>query len=204
MGRYAPGAPLRLQELTADFGVSLTPIREALRRLEVERLVENRPNRGAVVASISAAEVCDAYDTRILLEAEGLRRAWPHITSETLATARTTLDAMFSAFEDGRLQDAVDLHRVYHFDLWSVAGSDWLDHLIAILWSHTERYRNLALVLHTPARAAGEYHTAVLEALESSDLEAATRHTADELGKARDVVTEHLAGLEADDASQSA
>lgn len=204
MGRYAPGAPLRLQELTAEFGVSLTPIREALRRLEVERLVENRPNRGAVVASISPGDVEDAYDTRILLESEALRRAWPHLGPETMERARATLDEMFAAFDDGRLEDGVELHRRYHLDVWSAAGSDWLDHLIGILWSHTERCRNLALAIQTPARAAGEYHLEVMEAIESGDLDAAIRHTEDELGRARDIVIEHLTRFGLDDATQSA
>ncbi|MGA7271051.1 MAG: GntR family transcriptional regulator [Acidimicrobiia bacterium] len=192
MGHYPPGGPLRLHELSEDLGVSLIPIREALRRLEVERLVDNRPYRGAVVASISLSDVRDAYGTRILLESEALRRAWPNIDEEALGVARNTLDEMFAAFEAGRMEEGAQLHGRYHFDLWARAESPWLDHLIRILWSHTERYRNLALVLQTPARAGKEYHQVVLAALESRDLDSAILHTREELSRARDLVIEHL------------
>lgn len=192
VGTYPPDSPLRLHELSADLGVSLIPIREALRRLEVERLVESRPNRGARVAAISLADVSDAYDTRVLLETEALRRAWPHLDSPALDRAGGTLEEMFAAFEGGRLSEGAALHERYHFELWARAESDWLDHLVRILWGHTERYRNLALVLHTPAREAGEYHLVTLDALRRGDVEAAVAHTEEELGKARDVVLTHL------------
>ncbi len=172
--------------------MSLIPIREALRMLEVERLVENRPYRGAIVASITQADVNDAYETRILLECEALRRAWPNIDEKALAGARATLDEMFAAFESGRMEEGAGLHQRYHFDLWARADSPWLDHLIGILWSHTERYRNLALVLQTPARAVHEYHQMVLNSLENGDLDSAILYTREELSRARDLVVEHL------------
>lgn len=192
MGHYPPGGPLRLHELSSDLGVSLIPIREALRRLEVERLVENRPYRGAIVAPISEADVNDAYETRILLESEALRRAWPNIDEEALAGARATLDEMFAAFESGRIEEGAGLHQRYHFNLWARANSPWLEHLIGILWSHTERYRNLALVLQTPARAVHEYHEVVFSALQKGDLASAVLHTREELTRARDLVIDHL------------
>jgi DNA-binding GntR family transcriptional regulator len=205
MGGYPPGSPLRLQELSRQFGVSLIPIREALRRLEVERLVENQPNRGARVASISRADVEDAYNARILLETEMLRRAWPQLDRHAVRTARAILHEMLSAFEEGRLADGADLHRSYHFTLWEKARSQWLDHLVRILWSHTERYRNLALRLHAPTRAHGEYHRVALRAIEEGDLDTAIRHTEEELGRARDLVIQHLAeSAEYESESQSA
>lgn len=193
-GRHLPGTPLRLQELTEAYGVSLIPIREALRRLEVERLVENRPNRGARVAPISLADVADAYETRILLESMALRRAWPSLDADALAAARHTLSSMFEAFNDDRLMDGAELHQRHHFDLWARAGSDWLDHLIGILWSHTERYRNLALAIKTPTPGDHEHHLCVLEAIERGNLGAAIRHTEEELGQAKLVVLQHLSG----------
>jgi DNA-binding GntR family transcriptional regulator len=181
-----------LQELSSEYGMSLIPIREALRRLEVERLVENRPNRGARVAPMSLADVDDAYNSRILLESEALRRAWPNIDAATVAHARRDMDDMFAAFEEKRLRDGAQLHEKHHFDLWVRAGSEWLDHLIRILWGHTERYRNLALALQTPSPGEAEYHVLVMGAIERWDLDAAIRHTEEELGRARDVVIEHL------------
>lgn len=203
--RYLPGSPLRLQELSSEYGMSLIPIREALRRLEVERLVENRPNRGARVATMSLADVDDTYNTRILLESEALRRAWPNIDAATVAHARRDMEDMFAAFDQKRLLDGAELHERHHFDLWARAGSEWLDHLIRILWGHTERYRNLALALQTPSPGEAEYHILVMGAIKRGDLNAAIRHTEEELGRARHVVVEHLSKvMELERTSQSA
>jgi DNA-binding GntR family transcriptional regulator len=192
LGHHRPGSPLRMNELVDEYGVSLIPIREALRRLEVERLVENTPNRGARVATASIAEVDDAYNTRFILESEALRRAWPTLDEETADEAEDMLEDMFDAFAQGDVLRGAQFHRALHFELWAKADSTWLDHLIRILWSHTERYRNLALVLHSPAPSDNEYHVLILEAIRQNDLAAAISHTADELAESKSLVIDHL------------
>src|SRR5918994_6286654 len=87
-GDYPPGSPLRLQELAARSGVSMIPVREALRLLEAEGFVESIPNRGARVAPLSLEDMLDVYRTRIVLEVEALRQAMPNITAPMLHKAR--------------------------------------------------------------------------------------------------------------------
>ena len=67
-GVYPPGSRLILSRLAAEHGVSFIPIREALQRLEAERLVKTEQNRGARVAEISIADMRDIYETRVVLE----------------------------------------------------------------------------------------------------------------------------------------
>jgi DNA-binding GntR family transcriptional regulator len=81
-GRLDPGERLREIPLSKHFGVSTTPVREALRRLESEGLVQVQPRRGAVVTALEDTVVSDLYDLRLLLEVEGAR----------LAAARSDLD----------------------------------------------------------------------------------------------------------------
>ncbi|MEX1092607.1 MAG: GntR family transcriptional regulator [Acidimicrobiia bacterium] len=100
LGHHQPGSPLRMSELVDEYGVSLIPIREALRRLEVERLVESSPNRGSRVATASIEEVEDAYETRRILESEALRRAWTHLDEEVVEQSQAVLQDMF----DGSLR----------------------------------------------------------------------------------------------------
>ena len=195
LGRHRPGSPLRLHELVEEYGVSLIPIREALRRLEVERLVENLPNRGARVATASAEEVEDAYETRRILESEALRQAWDFLDDEVIERAETLLLQMFDAFGAGDMRRGAECHRRFHFTIWQQANSTWLDHLIRILWSHTERYLNLALILHAPAPADVEYHTLLLDAIRRKDLGAALAHTRGELQESKALVIGHLLSL---------
>lgn len=167
-GEYPPGTPLRHSELVDAFGVSLIPIREALRKLEVERLVDSVPNKGARVAPISLEDVQDVYSTRMLLEAEALRRAWPRLTSDAIAEVRRLRERMVERVhsDDRRLYE---LHRQVHFGLYERSESPWLVHLIEILWSHTERYRRLAASLTTFVDEEGDLHGVLLDAIEADD-----------------------------------
>src|SRR6478736_2795241 len=88
-GELAPGVPLRLQELAARNGVSMIPVREALRLLEAEGFVDIHRNKGARVAPFSKEDMLDVYRTRLVLESEALRQAVPNVTPQLIATART-------------------------------------------------------------------------------------------------------------------
>lgn len=171
-GEYPPGSPLRHHELTDAFGVSLIPIREAIRKLEVERLVDSIPNKGARVAPISLDDVNDVYQTRIALETEALRRAWPNLSGDTLDEISEMREQMV---ERVRKDDTLfyDLHRNVHFSIYERSGSPWLVHLIEILWSHTERYRRLAARLDTFVDEGADLHGKLLDAIKSDDHEAA-------------------------------
>jgi DNA-binding GntR family transcriptional regulator len=171
-GEYPPGSPLRHSELTDAFGVSLIPIREAIRKLEVERLVDSIPNKGARVAPISLEDVDDVYQTRIALETEALRRAWPNLTPEVVEEISQTRERMV---ERVRRDDETfyELHRRVHFEVYERSGSPWLVHLIEILWSHTERYRRLAAKLDSFVDEGSDLHGMILDAIRSQDREAA-------------------------------
>jgi DNA-binding GntR family transcriptional regulator len=171
-GDYPPGSPLRHSELADAFGVSLIPIREAIRKLEVERLVDSIPNKGARVAPISLEDVDDVYQTRVALETEALRRAWPNLTPEVVEEIAQTRERMV---ERVRRDDETfyELHRRVHFEVYERSGSPWLVHLIEILWSHTERYRRLAAKLDSFVDEGSDLHGMVLDAIRSQDREAA-------------------------------
>jgi DNA-binding GntR family transcriptional regulator len=167
-GDYAPGSHLRLQALAETHGVSLIPVREAIRKLETERLVETFPNRGARVAEISAEDVADSYRARVLLETGAVRLASPNLDESDLARARQIMDEMVEAFAAGDAATGYSLHRDLHFFLYERSGSQWLVYVIEILWAHTERYRRTA----TPEAHGGE-HARMLDALAEGRIEAA-------------------------------
>lgn len=82
-GEVAPGQALRQEELAERFGVSRLPVRDALLRLEAQGLVHVYPNRGAFVISLSADEVTEIYEMRLLLEGDMIERAVPRMTPES-------------------------------------------------------------------------------------------------------------------------
>ena len=168
-GDYAPGAPLRLQELATQNHVSLIPVREALRLLEAERLVETIPTKGARVSPLSLEDVVDAYQTRIVLEVDALARAYPKLTADELAAARGLKDEMVRRFKKND-DSAYTVHRDLHFAFYDRSDSMWLLHLIHMLWDHTERYRRLATPLHPNYDEVGEEHARIIDAVEVRDL----------------------------------
>jgi DNA-binding GntR family transcriptional regulator len=188
-GELVPGTPLRHQELSEAFGVSLIPIREAIRRLEMERLVETIPNRGARVAPISIEDLQDAYATRMAIEGEAVRKAVDRISPAQLAQMRSWREQMVSNVKR-RDQAFYEIHRRLHFEMYEVSGSAWLVHTIEILWRHTERYRHLAARMKPFVEVGDDLHGHVLDAMEAGDHEAAVAALHRDLQRTADLVAD--------------
>lgn len=115
-GLVLAGAPLREQELAAYFGVSRTPVRNALRRLQHEGIIEIRPNRGAFVVRPDPKQVLDAFSLRSHLEAFSARCAAQHITDRELNDLDQVLKVEDDAYRRGDaltvLSAGSDFHRL--------------------------------------------------------------------------------------------
>ena len=143
-GSLRPGEPVSIAELSARLEVSHIPVREALRRLESEGLVELRPSRSAVVAPRSRQDLSDVFSLRELLEADVMARA-----------VKLYTDADLAAIEQawGRLQiDPADnaeslsaRHTAFHNLLLRPAANEWDWRLLDITWQAGERYMFLIL-----------------------------------------------------------
>ncbi|MGH8952709.1 MAG: GntR family transcriptional regulator [Acidimicrobiia bacterium] len=187
-GEFAPGAPLKHNELSKVFGVSLIPIREAIRKLEMEKLVESAPNRGAWVAPITAKEVHDVYSVRILLESEALRRSMPELDQADVLSMRDTYAQMLAL---GRRDDDryPDLHRKLHYTLYEKCDSSWLLHMIETLWSHTERHRRLASkIVEFATDLDSDLHGNIIDYVEAGDVAEAVKSLERDLSRISDLV----------------
>lgn len=177
-GELAGGSRLVQSELAATLDVSTTPVREALRDLASEGLVELDPHRGAVVTELDDEELRDIYEIRLLLEPMAMRQAIPKISDSLLETLHHLHESMV---EDPHGVDWVDRNRVFHLAVYETVVSQRLASII----------RNLqdASVMHVGARIANDpnvresanhEHAEILDALERRDVEAAvealTRH----------------------------
>jgi len=102
-GRLSPGDTLIQEEIAASLGSSRVPIREALKRLEGEGLVVQRPRRGYVVASLNADEAEDVFDVRMLLEERAGFLATQKRTQADVDSVRKAMDEMVAIFAHGVL-----------------------------------------------------------------------------------------------------
>ncbi|MEQ8828683.1 MAG: FCD domain-containing protein [Alphaproteobacteria bacterium] len=185
-GALAPGMPLRLEQLKARYGAGFSPLREALNRLQGERLVQSLSLRGFIVAPLSPEEMEDAIDSRVVIETEALRRAirrgddaWE---SEILAaahqlsrqTGRIAADASGGDL-DQALIELESRHRRFHRALIAACGSPRLLQMADTLYMETERYRVTALTraVTKGERNADAEHKALVDTVLARDAEAA-------------------------------
>jgi DNA-binding GntR family transcriptional regulator len=188
-GELEPGSPLRVQDLATRNGVSMIPVREALRKLEAEGFVDSIPNRGARVAPLSLADMLDVYGVRIVLEVEALRQAFPRLTHADLERA---VDLNIRMHESTDLGGAATqaLHHELHFLLYRPSDSRWLLKMIQSVWDHTERYRR-AMAPHVDLNDSRLQHQRIIDAIEAGDAPGALRNLELHLERSRDI----LAGL---------
>lgn len=186
-GKYAPGSQLKLNDLASANNVSLIPVREALRMLEMEGFVETVRNKGARVTELTREDMVDCYDMRIVLEAEALQRSYPNMNVADVAELRRTLDRAIRKLKRKDEGGWIDLHRSLHFGLYEPSGSRWLLRFIETLWDHSERYRLLSQHQVTADEIYAQ-HDHILTALEENDLEAAVNALKSHLHSTVDVV----------------
>ncbi len=166
-GDFPPGSALKINDLASLNDVSLIPVREAIRMLASEGLVEMVPNRGAFVSKVSMKELVDIYQTRIVLEMEAVRQAAPRIDQIDISHGRVLIHQLHHAVVSGT-EDFLALHRQFHFLIYDRSESLWLLRIINMLWDHTERYRQFSMPRVDPITILQE-HGAILDCLEAGD-----------------------------------
>ncbi|MDR0416232.1 MAG: GntR family transcriptional regulator, partial [Propionibacteriaceae bacterium] len=142
VGELPPGQKLTEQELSSSLGVSRTPIREALRMLLGEALVEKRPSGGFGVTAISVRDVTEAYNVRALLEGLMVRDATPKLTAEDVSALRALIDEMRAVDPDA--EAVAKVSRRFHARIQAVADNHRAQSALDQLRSEIDRYRALA------------------------------------------------------------
>ena len=132
-GALAPGDALGEAELAASIGVSRTPVRDALRRLQAEGLVSREPNHGARVSDWSD-DVADVYELRMLLEGHAARRAASRLVPgdlDRLERLCAEMEAEWAAAGDGHVDRITELNSTFHRVILNAASSSRLSALTA-------------------------------------------------------------------------
>lgn len=170
-GELSGAEPLRQRDLASRFGVSQTPVREALRRLESEGLVVNDPHRGATVAESRHGIVEDNSQIRAVLEPLGARLAALAITDEQLQHLRKLNDEMTSV----DLSDVKygELNRQFHFAIYEAAASPMLLSMMRLLWQAMPTGPKVT----RPHAESAAQHQDLIEALADRDPERAAHIT---------------------------
>jgi DNA-binding GntR family transcriptional regulator len=166
-GKFRPGEKLVIDSLAKQFEVSITPVREALRRLEREGLVTEEPYKGMVVSNASHRELGELFAVRGVLEGYAIAEVCRVLTVEDLAVTEGELQTMELAVRSGDLRAFRRHNTRFHDSILRHAPSETLQRMIADLARNTNRYRLLDADLDAEyMRAAQAEHHKLVELLQ--------------------------------------
>jgi DNA-binding GntR family transcriptional regulator len=178
-GQFAPGDTLTLQGLADQLGISLTPVREAVRRLVAEGALIDTPSRTLVVPQFSLRRMRDLKSARIALETIALDRAIDRAAPNWIAGLEATLCA---SDDDHGPGPNLRQNHAFHFALYRQSDSEVLLPLVEALWLQYGTYLNL--IMHhpeTPRIADHRFHHAIIAALRRGDRAAAKAALIDDI-----------------------
>ncbi|MFJ4841964.1 GntR family transcriptional regulator [Streptomyces sp. NPDC088746] len=171
--RYEGGTLLTEGDLAEAVGVSRTPVREALLRLEVEGLIKLYPKKGALVLAVSAQEISDVVETRLLVEEFAARKAVP-ASAQLIARLERLLEEQRELAEVGDLAAVSVKDRCFHAEIVKNAGNEILSRLYDQLRDRQLRMGVAVMEAH-PGRIAANIteHGELLDAIRAGDAEGA-------------------------------
>lgn len=171
-GALGPGEKLRLDAVSAHYGIGQAPVREALNRLSAEGWVARRSQRGFFVSSLSLDDLEELVKTRIWLEGKALRESIANGAQDwedrlVLAYHKLARTARLSSYNDVDTLNAEweTRHNDFHIQLLSECGSSWLLQFCSVMMDQSVRYRNLSVNFTRARRGdAVSEHEAILNA----------------------------------------
>ena len=175
-GEIPPGTRLRQEVLAEELGISRTPLREAMRLLAADGLVELEPNRGAIVTALRHDDQVAFWEARLALEPAAARLAAERPSATGIEAMRTAIAEQRSARADG---EGFAANRAFHLALVAAAGNPHLDRFAETLWVRAvgQSIYTAQSSDATVVAAYADQHAAMLAAIERGDAELAERLT---------------------------
>lgn len=187
-GKLQPGDRLVERELAEQLGVSRTPVREALRKLELEHLVTHIPRKGVVVSEISKKDVVEIFDIRASLE--GLASSL--VAEKAIVEDVQKLYDMVQDMEEAATAQDVDklneLHDEFHKELFAIAESPRLVQMINTMSDYINRFTKAGYSIPGRSSAAMQEHKDLLSAIEAKDADSARTIAEEHIMKSKAVV----------------
>ncbi|MDA3625285.1 GntR family transcriptional regulator [Saccharopolyspora oryzae] len=184
-GEMEPGVVYSAPSLGARFGVSATPVREAMLDLVREDLVEIVPNKGFRVTEVSEADLDQITEIRLLIEPPAVRKITPVIPEADFAELRELAQNIVTGAEAGDLVDYTEADRVFHLRLLSYADNPRLTNLVSDLRARTRLFGLAALRERGELVGVAREHHDIVDAIESRDQDAVESAMRDHISQVR-------------------
>ncbi|HEY9278488.1 MAG TPA: GntR family transcriptional regulator [Eoetvoesiella sp.] len=201
---FEPGQRLRVEDLQRRFGLSSSPLREALNRLVQHGLVNSFENRGFRVAPITVEAINDLTRVRLLIETEALKDALKH--GDDLWEGAVVATFHNLSLVEKRLADTAlvldenwsERHRAFHLSIYSACSSPILLGLVENLFDHAERFRLFSARHRKVVRSKGNEHKNIVDAVLARDQEQAVKLVQQHIRSTERNVSESLQSLSKD------
>ena len=180
-GELKPGERLMEIALSQKLGVSRTPIREAIRKLELEGLVVMIPRKGAQVANITEKDLNDVLEVRIALENMAIEKACTRMTREDLEELEQAAEDFRRIVSNGSLEELAEADEDFHGHIYRAASNDRLLQVLSMLREQIYRYRIEYLKEETTRQQLVQEHDLMTRAISEGNIE-----------RARELSYEHL------------
>lgn len=168
-GVYQENEELKENTIGLELGVSRTPVREALRQLELEGLVTMIPNKGAYVTGITSKDIHDIYMIRSYLEGLCAKWACENITEAQIEDLEEILYLSDFHARRSHHDQLVELDNKFHELIYKASGSKILNHVLSDFHHYVERVRKITLSMPNRATKSSQEHAAILDAIKKRD-----------------------------------
>ncbi|MEG6617164.1 GntR family transcriptional regulator [Peptococcaceae bacterium 1198_IL3148] len=192
-GKLRPGERLMEIQLAEEMGVSRTPVREAIRKLELEDFVVMVPRKGAYVAGVSLKDIADVFEVRAALEGLAASLAAERITDEELDMMERSIVSINEVSQGENIDKVVESDIDFHDLLYRAARNEKLISIITNLKEQLQRFRATSLAVTGRTKIAVEEHKQIVEALSERNAELARELAQQHIENAENVF---LASLE--------
>ena len=170
-GEIAAGSRLVENRIAEAMGISRTPVREAIHKLEREGLIEQRQKGGFVVVGISRNDIEEIFGIRSVLESYAAGLAALRHTKGDLAGLEKKIDEFQDNLDAGRMDRLVKINTEFHQLLYALSGNSRLIRMIGTLQDQFHRFRKIILARKSLARKSNEDHRRMLVYIRKKDVE---------------------------------
>ncbi|MBQ7335271.1 MAG: GntR family transcriptional regulator [Clostridia bacterium] len=179
-GKYQRGEILTEMKMVSDLGVSRTPIREALRRLEQEHIIEMTP-KGILILGVTEQDLEDIFAIRIRIEGFSSYNCAKRITDEELAELRETLELQEFYVTKQDPDRIKTMDSKFHQLIYRFCGSSVIYDTLMPLHKKVQKYRKASVENNTRAQQSAREHRAIYEAIAAHDAELAEKYTVEHI-----------------------
>ncbi len=191
-GTLKPRERLMEIQLAEELGVSRTPIREALRKLEMEGFIVMVPRKGAYVADLSFKDIADVFEIRSALEGLAASLAAERITSEELEEMERCLVEKAEAILENDMEKLVSVDTKFHETIYRASRNERLTNIINNLREQIQRYRATTLAYPGRMQESLDEHRAIVEALQARDVHLARQLAGEHIENAENSMIESI------------